>query len=164
MPDGVASADTAPRFDHLGAPDRVVTTADTRYGSDRSGNCHRGRAAGWGFRHSNCGNHDEGARKAGWACLRLARRCSGLGGLWRPADRNGWADNRAQRHLDFRDAAAAFAQQMIVDHQQAIAMAKIAQSHGQDPNVKQLAAQIEAEQAPEIQTMAGWLQAWGCRP
>lgn len=60
----------------------------------------------------------------------------------------------------FNDTDVAFAQQMIVHHQQAITMAQIAQSHGHDPKVKQLAAQIEAEQTPEIQTMSGWLQAW----
>jgi uncharacterized protein (DUF305 family) len=61
----------------------------------------------------------------------------------------------------FNDVDVAFAQQMIVHHQQAIAMAKMAQSHAQDPNVKRLAAEIEAAQGPEIQTMTGWLQAWG---
>lgn len=59
------------------------------------------------------------------------------------------------------DADVLFAQKMIVHHQQAILMAKAAESRAQDPNVKQLAAQIEAEQAQEIQTMTGWLQAWG---
>jgi uncharacterized protein (DUF305 family) len=61
----------------------------------------------------------------------------------------------------FNDADVIFAQRMIVHHQQAIMMAKIAESHARDPNVEHLAAQIEAEQAPEIQTMTGWLQAWG---
>lgn len=61
----------------------------------------------------------------------------------------------------FNDVDVAFAQQMIVHHQQAIAMAKMAQSRAQDPNVKRLAAEIEAAQGPEIQTMTSWLQAWG---
>jgi uncharacterized protein (DUF305 family) len=61
----------------------------------------------------------------------------------------------------FNDADVTFLQQMITHHQQAIAMAKIAQSRAQDPNVKQLAAKIDAEQSPEIQTMTGWLRAWG---
>jgi uncharacterized protein (DUF305 family) len=60
----------------------------------------------------------------------------------------------------FNEVDVAFAQQMIVHHQQAIAMTKMAQSRAQDPNVKRLAAEIEAAQGPEIQTMTGWLQAW----
>jgi uncharacterized protein (DUF305 family) len=61
----------------------------------------------------------------------------------------------------FNTVDVTFAQQMIVHHQQAIAMAKIAVARAQDPKVKQLAATIEAQQAPEIQTMTSWLQAWG---
>jgi uncharacterized protein (DUF305 family) len=59
------------------------------------------------------------------------------------------------------DTDVAFAQSMIPHHEQAIAMARMAQTHAHDPAVKQLAAQIEAEQTPEIDTMTGWLQAWG---
>jgi uncharacterized protein (DUF305 family) len=40
-------------------------------------------------------------------------------------------------------------------------MANLAQTRATDPKVKQLAAQIKAEQAPEIATMEGWLAAWG---
>jgi uncharacterized protein (DUF305 family) len=40
-------------------------------------------------------------------------------------------------------------------------MAKIAESRAEDPNVKQLASKIDAEQSPQIQTMTGWLRAWG---
>jgi uncharacterized protein (DUF305 family) len=54
-----------------------------------------------------------------------------------------------------------FAQMMIPHHQQAVAMANLAQTRATDPKVKQLAAQIKAEQAPEIATMEGWLAAWG---
>jgi uncharacterized protein (DUF305 family) len=50
---------------------------------------------------------------------------------------------------------------MIPHHQQAVAMANLAQTRAADPKVKQLAAQIKAEQAPEITTMEGWLAAWG---
>jgi uncharacterized protein (DUF305 family) len=61
----------------------------------------------------------------------------------------------------FNDADVTFLQQMIMHHQQAIAMAKIAESRAKDPNVKQLASKIDAEQSPQIQTMTGWLRAWG---
>jgi uncharacterized protein (DUF305 family) len=54
-----------------------------------------------------------------------------------------------------------FAQMMIEHHRQAIEMAKLAPTRAGSPKVKELAAKIEAEQQPEIQTMTGWLKAWG---
>jgi uncharacterized protein (DUF305 family) len=54
-----------------------------------------------------------------------------------------------------------FAQQMIPHHEQALDMAKIALTRAQSPQVKDLAADIEAAQDPEIQTMTGWLKKWG---
>jgi uncharacterized protein (DUF305 family) len=59
------------------------------------------------------------------------------------------------------DVDVTFLQQMTRHHQKGIAMAKIAESRAKDPNVKQLASKIETEQPPEIQTMTGWLRAWG---
>jgi uncharacterized protein (DUF305 family) len=60
------------------------------------------------------------------------------------------------------DAAdIAFAQLMIPHHQQALAMATMAQAAATSPDVKALADQIEAAQDPEIAQMTGWLQAWG---
>jgi uncharacterized protein (DUF305 family) len=61
----------------------------------------------------------------------------------------------------FNDADVQFAQMMIVHHQQAVEMATLADSRAGDPELKQLAAQIKAAQAPEITTMSGWLTAWG---
>jgi uncharacterized protein (DUF305 family) len=55
----------------------------------------------------------------------------------------------------------AFAQLMIPHHQQALAMATMAQMSATSPEVKALADQIEAAQDPEIAQMTGWLQAWG---
>jgi uncharacterized protein (DUF305 family) len=40
-------------------------------------------------------------------------------------------------------------------------MAQLAASRSSDPEVKQLAADIEAAQGPEIETMTGWLEEWG---
>ncbi len=54
-----------------------------------------------------------------------------------------------------------FAQKMIPHHRQAIEMAELAPSHTQNPQVRSLAQQIRAAQAPEIATMAGWLTEWG---
>jgi uncharacterized protein (DUF305 family) len=61
----------------------------------------------------------------------------------------------------FNNTDVTFSQQMILHHEQAIEMADIAATHAQSPQVKQLAAQIKAEQGPQIQVMAGWLRAWG---
>ena len=50
-----------------------------------------------------------------------------------------------------------FAQMMIQHHEQAIEMGKLAASHASSPEVKALAADIVAEQAPEIAQMKSWL-------
>ena len=59
------------------------------------------------------------------------------------------------------DADVTFAQQMIPHHQQAIEMAKAAETRAESQEVKDLAADIEAAQDPEIETMTGWLESWG---
>lgn len=61
----------------------------------------------------------------------------------------------------FNDADVTFAQQMIPHHEQAVEMATMAQERASSPEVKQLAAKIEAAQGPEIDTMTGWLEDWG---
>lgn len=54
-----------------------------------------------------------------------------------------------------------FAQMMIPHHEQAVEMAEQAPAKSADPEVKRLAAAIEAAQAPEIALLRGWLTAWG---
>ncbi|MEV8516446.1 DUF305 domain-containing protein [Dactylosporangium sp. NPDC051484] len=61
----------------------------------------------------------------------------------------------------FNDADVMFAQMMIPHHQQAVEMAALAGTRAADPEVKSLAARIEAAQEPEIKTMTGWLAEWG---
>jgi uncharacterized protein (DUF305 family) len=61
----------------------------------------------------------------------------------------------------FNDADVMFAQMMIPHHQQAVAMAELAPTRANDPELKDLAAKIKAAQDPEIATMTGWLNAWG---
>ncbi|MGP3965300.1 DUF305 domain-containing protein [Nonomuraea sp. 3N208] len=61
----------------------------------------------------------------------------------------------------FNDADVIFAQMMIPHHEQAVDMADLAATRASDPEVKELAAKIKAAQDPEIQTMRGWLTAWG---
>jgi uncharacterized protein (DUF305 family) len=59
----------------------------------------------------------------------------------------------------FSGADIMFAQMMIPHHQQAVDMGTLAETRASSPEVKALAAQIKAEQAPEIEQMKGWLKA-----
>jgi uncharacterized protein (DUF305 family) len=61
----------------------------------------------------------------------------------------------------YNQADVAFAQGMIPHHQQAVQMAELAPSRANDPQVKDLAAKIEAAQAPEIEQLTAWLTEWG---
>jgi uncharacterized protein (DUF305 family) len=61
---------------------------------------------------------------------------------------------------EHNDADVTFAQQMIPHHQQAIEMSELAESRASSQEVKDLAADIEAAQGPEIDTMTGWLEEW----
>ena len=61
----------------------------------------------------------------------------------------------------FNDADVTFAQQMIPHHEQAIEMAQMAQGRASSDAVLELAADIEAAQGPEIDTLESWLDAWG---
>ena len=54
-----------------------------------------------------------------------------------------------------------FAQDMTVHHQQAVQMASWERDHTTDPELKQLAADIEATQTSQIGRMQGWLELWG---
>ncbi|MEQ4725593.1 DUF305 domain-containing protein [Nonomuraea sp. B19D2] len=67
----------------------------------------------------------------------------------------------AQPSATFNDADVMFAQMMIPHHQQAVEMAELADTRASDKEIKDLAAKIKAAQDPEIQTMQGWLTAWG---
>ena len=62
---------------------------------------------------------------------------------------------------DHNDADVTFAQQMIPHHEQAVEMADLAETRADSQEVKDLAADIEAAQGPEIETMSGWLEEWG---
>lgn len=67
----------------------------------------------------------------------------------------------ASAGVEFNDADVTFAQMMIPHHEQAVAMAKLAAEKASDPEVKKLAADIEAAQGPEVEKMRSWLSAWG---
>jgi len=63
----------------------------------------------------------------------------------------------AQAH---NQADNTFATDMIGHHAQAVSMAELAAQHASSPQVKDLAARIQAEQQPEIDQMSGFLRAW----
>jgi uncharacterized protein (DUF305 family) len=60
-------------------------------------------------------------------------------------------------------ADVAFARRMITHHRQAVVMAEMAATRSHSPQVKALAAKIEAAQQAEIRQMSVWLRAWGQR-
>ncbi|MGY1718308.1 DUF305 domain-containing protein [Blastococcus sp. SYSU DS0552] len=64
----------------------------------------------------------------------------------------------------FNDADVSFAAGMIAHHQQALAMAQLADDRAADPRVRDLAERIEAAQGPEIEILRGWLDQWGAEP
>lgn len=66
-----------------------------------------------------------------------------------------------QSQAAYNDADVTFATSMIPHHQQALEMVDLGQGRPLDPQVRSLAGQIKAAQAPEIETMSGWLKAWG---
>jgi uncharacterized protein (DUF305 family) len=62
----------------------------------------------------------------------------------------------------FNDADEMFVTMMIPHHQQAVEMADVVLAKdGVDDRVSDLALQIKDAQAPEIELMLGWLDAWG---
>jgi len=67
----------------------------------------------------------------------------------------------ASANAAFNDADVTFAQMMIPHHQQAVEMAAMADGRAASTEVKDLAAKIKGAQQPEIDTMNGWLTAWG---
>lgn len=70
-------------------------------------------------------------------------------------------DDDTDTAAGYNDADVTFAQGMIPHHDQAIDMAGLAESRAASQEVKDLAADIEAAQGPEIETLTGWLESWG---
>lgn len=66
---------------------------------------------------------------------------------------------------EFNDADVMFVQMMMPHHEQAVAMSDtLLAKTGVNPDVTALAQQIKAAQQPEIDTMKGFLTAWGQQP
>ena len=76
-------------------------------------------------------------------------------------DPDGDATGSTSSNSAFNDADVTFAQQMIPHHEQAVEMAQLAQGRASSGEVLEFAENIEAAQGPEIDTLQGWLDAWG---
>lgn len=78
------------------------------------------------------------------------------------ADNSGMMGNggmmNSQSDSAYSGADIMFAQMMIPHHQQAVDMGTLAETRALSPEVKKLAAEIKAEQAPEINQMEAWLE------
>ncbi|GGI46183.1 uncharacterized protein (DUF305 family) [Agromyces flavus] len=78
---------------------------------------------------------------------------------------DGMGDGMHDQSSEWEDVSRAdvmFAQMMIPHHEQAIEMSQfILADDGVRPEVLQLALDIEAAQAPEIELMESWLDEWG---
>ena len=61
---------------------------------------------------------------------------------------------------EHNDADVRFAQEMIVHHQGALAMAKLGEQQARTTEVRALAKRIRAAQEPEVQTLSSWLNEW----
>lgn len=71
-------------------------------------------------------------------------------------------DTAQDTAAEHNDADVMFAQMMIPHHRQAVEMSEIMLAKDSiSPEVRDLATQIRDAQAPEIETMTGWLESWG---
>ena len=61
----------------------------------------------------------------------------------------------------FNEADVTFAQGMIPHHQQALEMVELTKGRTLSTDAARMVATIKAAQAPEVETMTGWLSDWG---
>lgn len=75
---------------------------------------------------------------------------------------SGSAPSSSQASADFNDADVSFAMNMVAHHQQAVEMADMfLAKDGVSADVTAIAQKIKDAQGPEIETMNGFLTAWG---
>jgi uncharacterized protein (DUF305 family) len=86
---------------------------------------------------------------------------AGLAACGNDDDESGSGTSGNQSAAVFNDADVTFATSMIPHHLQALEMVDLAEGRTLDPAVRELVDQIEAAQAPEVETMSGWLTDWG---
>ena len=67
----------------------------------------------------------------------------------------------SQRSPGDNSVEAGFARDMMVHHEQAVAMALLARDHTTDPAIRSLATDILLTQQNQIGQMLGWLNIWG---
>ena len=73
---------------------------------------------------------------------------------------HGSPSSQAGQQVTHNAADVAFATNMIPHHEQAVSMSELVPDRSSDPAVIELAAAISAAQAPEIETMKGFLTQW----
>jgi uncharacterized protein (DUF305 family) len=69
-------------------------------------------------------------------------------------------DASASSEAGSNDADVSFVRGMLPHHRSAIEMSRLAEGRAADPRILDLAGRIEAAQAPEIDTLTGWLEEW----
>jgi uncharacterized protein (DUF305 family) len=84
-----------------------------------------------------------------------------VAGCTQPAAEHNHADHEHETSADHNAEDAQFAQHMVPHHRQAVELSALVPERTTNPEVRQLAEQISAAQQPEIDTMTGWLTAWG---
>ena len=86
----------------------------------------------------------------------------GMGGMGSSSAASPSASGSASTSAEFNDADVMFVQGMLPHHKQAVAMSDtLLSKDGVSAETTALAQQIKAAQQPEIDTMTGWLTAWG---
>ncbi|TVT50070.1 DUF305 domain-containing protein [Amycolatopsis rhizosphaerae] len=70
-------------------------------------------------------------------------------------------DSSAQATPAAGSVEVGFAQDMSVHHLQAVTMANWARDHSADPEIRQLAFDIQSTQLEQVGRMKGWLMLWG---
>lgn len=71
------------------------------------------------------------------------------------------AESQTETQGEHNQVDVTFAQNMLLHHAQAIEMVDMTEGRDLDPEVQDLAGQIEAAQGPEIDTFTQWLDTWG---
>jgi uncharacterized protein (DUF305 family) len=68
---------------------------------------------------------------------------------------------RAEVSAQHNAADVTFSQDLIAHHTELVELADMASTRAQHEDVRELAAEISASQTTEIETLRGWLLAWG---
>jgi uncharacterized protein (DUF305 family) len=72
-----------------------------------------------------------------------------------------WGSHGSSSSVQPNAVDVGFARDMAAHHQQAVTMATYVQSNSPDPNIRNLAYDIESSQTAQLGEMTGWLDTWG---